>query len=82
MTAEGELEVQLPQLRNTAEKFISRFIPDSRVAIRTRPLEALIIGAYVRGLSDRDIESLLEGAGLGKVSPTTASRICQELRAL
>lgn len=81
MTAEGELEVQIPQLRNTAEKFISRFIPDTRMAIRTRPLEALIIGAYVRGLSDRDIESLLEEAGLGKVSRTTASRICQELRA-
>jgi Transposase, Mutator family len=49
MTAEGELEIQIPQLRNTAEKFISR-IPDTRTAIRTRPLEALIIGAHVRGL--------------------------------
>jgi transposase-like protein len=81
MTAEGELELQVPQLRNTARRFISRVIPDTGMAIRTRPLEALIIGAYVRGLSDRDIESLLEEAGLGKVSRTTASRICQELRA-
>ena len=81
MTAEGELELQMPQLRNTAERFISRVIPDMGMAIRTRPLEALIIGAYVRGLSDRDIESLLEEAGLGKLSRTTASRICQELRA-
>lgn len=81
MTAEGELELQVPQLRNTAARFISRVIPDMGMAIRTRPLEALIIGAYVRGLSDRDIESLLEEAGLGKVSRTTASRICQELRA-
>ena len=81
MTAEGELELQVPQLRNTAKRFIIRVIPDMGMAIRTRPLEALIIGAYVRGLSDRDIESLLEEAGLGKVSRTTASRICQELRA-
>ncbi len=81
MTAEGELEIEMPQLRDTAEKFISRVIPDTGMAIRTRPLEALIIGAYVRGLSDRDIESLLEEAGLGKLSRTTASRICQELRA-
>jgi Transposase, Mutator family len=65
MTAEGELEIQMPQLRNTAEKFASRIIPDLGMAIRTRPLEVLIIGAYVRGLSDRDIESLLKGAGLG-----------------
>ena len=80
LTAEGELEVQMPQLRNTAVKFVSRIIPDLGLAIRTRPLEVLIIGAYVRGLSDRDIESLLEEAGLGKVSKSTASRICQELR--
>lgn len=81
MTAEGELEIQMPQLRNTAVKLVSRVIPDVGMAIRTRPLEVLIIGAYVRGLSDRDIESLLEEAGLGKVSRSTASRICQELRA-
>jgi putative transposase len=34
----------------------------------------------VRGLSMRDIESLCEKAGLGKLSKTTASRICAELR--
>ena len=31
--------------------------PDSRTVIRTRRPEALIIGGYVRGLSDRDIEA-------------------------
>jgi len=61
-TAEGELEVQMPQLRDTADRFVSRVLPDVRTVIRTRPLEALIIGAYVRGLSDRDIESLLQDA--------------------
>jgi transposase-like protein len=40
----------------------------------------MVIGAFVRGLSMRDIESLCEQAGLGKLSRTTASRICQELR--
>jgi putative transposase len=34
----------------------------------------------VRGLSMRDVESLCEQAGLGKLSKSTASRICQELR--
>jgi putative transposase len=34
----------------------------------------------VRGLSDRDIESLLREAGLGKISKSEASRICRELR--
>jgi putative transposase len=39
-----------------------------------------VIGAFVRGLSMRDVESLCEKAGLGKLSKSTASRICQELR--
>ena len=80
-TAEGELTVDMPQIRDAAERFISRVFPDSRTVIRTRPLEALIIGGYVRGLSDRDIESLMHEAGLGQVSKSTASRICRELRA-
>src|SRR3984893_1110918 len=80
-TAEGEISVDMPQIRGTAAQFISRVFPDSRTVIRTRPLEALIIGGYVRGLSDRDIESLLQEAGLGQVSKSTASRICRELRA-
>jgi len=39
-----------------------------------------VIGAFVRGLSMRDVESLCEQAGLGRLSKTTASRICEELR--
>ena len=48
--------------------------------LRTEPLKAMVIGAFVRGLSMRDIESLCEKAGLGKLSKSTASRICEELR--
>jgi transposase-like protein len=40
----------------------------------------MVIGAFVRGLSMRDVESLCEQAGLGKLSKSTASRICTELR--
>lgn len=80
-TAEGEIEIAMPQLRETATRFVSAVIPDTRTILRTRPLEALVIGAYVRGLSDRDIESLLREAGLGTLSKSTASRIAQEIRA-
>lgn len=59
-TAEGELEVQMPQLRETADRFVSKVLPDVRRVIGARPLEALVVGAYVRGLSDRDIESLIQ----------------------
>jgi transposase-like protein len=40
----------------------------------------LVVGAFVRGLSMRDVESLCEKAGLGKLSRSTVSRVCGELR--
>ena len=80
-TAEGEISIAMPQVRGSVERFVSRVIPDVRRMVRTRPLEALVIGAYVRGLSDRDIESLMDEAGLGHLSKNTASQLCRELRA-
>jgi len=79
-TAEGEIAIAMPQVRDSLERFVSQVIPDTRAIVRTRPLEALVIGAYVRGLSDRDIESLAREAGLGHISRTTVSAICRELR--
>ena len=79
-TAEGELSVEIPQVREAAEPFVSRLFPRATKLLRTEPLKALVIGAFVRGLSMRDVESLCEEAGLGSVSKSTASRICSELR--
>src|SRR5436189_2778136 len=79
-TAEGELSVEIPQVREAAEPFVSALFPHSRKLLRTRPLEAMVVGAFLRGLSMRDVESLCEQVGLGKLSKSTASRICQELR--
>jgi Transposase and inactivated derivatives len=79
-TAEGEIAIAMPQVRGSLTRFVSQTIPDTRGIVRTRPLEALVIGAYVRGLSDRDIESLAREAGLGTISKTTVSTICRELR--
>jgi putative transposase len=79
-TAEGEIAIAMPQVRDTLTRFVSSVIPDTRAIVRTRPLEALVIGAYVRGLSDRDIESLAREAGLGHISRSSVSTICRELR--
>jgi putative transposase len=79
-TAEGELSVEIPQVRGAAETFASKLFPGTPKLLRTEPLKALVIGAFVRGLSMRDVESLCEQAGLGKLSKSTASRICEELR--
>jgi transposase-like protein len=48
--------------------------------LQTEPLKALVVGAFVRGLSMRDVEDLCEKAGLGKLSKSTASRMCEELK--
>src|SRR5207247_2124855 len=79
-TAEGELEVEIPQIREAAEPFVSKLFPRGTKLLRTEPLRAMVIGAFVRGLSMRDVESLCEEAGLGSLSKSTASRICTELR--
>jgi putative transposase len=79
-TLEGELQVEIPQVREAAEPFVSRLFPRATKVLRTEPLRAMVIGAFVRGLSMRDVESLCERAGLGRLSKSTASRICQELR--
>ena len=44
-TAEGEIGIAMPQVRGSIERFVSRVIPDVRRIVRTRPLEALVIGA-------------------------------------
>ena len=79
-TAEGELQIEIPQVRQAAETFASKLFPRTPKLVRTEPLKALVIGAFVRGLSMRDVESLCEQAGLGKLSKSTASRMCEELK--
>lgn len=79
-TTGGPLELKRPKLRNTTERFASTLL--GKGVVRSEPLEALVISAWVRGLSDRDIEALLAEA-LGPeaaLSKSTASRICQRLR--
>ena len=78
--AEGELEVEVPQVREAAEPFTSKLFPRGKRLLRTEPLRAMVVGAFVRGLSMRDVESLCEEAGRGQISKSTASRICKELR--
>src|SRR2546428_9106424 len=52
-TAEGEISVAVPQVRNTAARVISSALPPSRAVARTPPPEALIIGGYMRGVGGR-----------------------------
>src|SRR5438477_10154949 len=80
-TAEGELRIEIPQVREAALPFVSKLFPKwhCKRLLRTDPLKALVIGGFVRGLSMRDVESLCEEAGLAKISKSTIATICAEL---
>jgi putative transposase len=80
-TAEGELRIEIPQAREAAEPFVSKLFRrgHTKRLLRTDPLKAMVVGAFVRGLSVRDVESLCEEAGLGRTSKSTVARICAEL---
>ncbi|MGO9148476.1 MAG: transposase [Acidimicrobiales bacterium] len=79
-TTMGPVELSRPKLRDTDEKFCSQ--PFGLGVTRTNALEALVISAWVRGLSDRDVEAALREV-LGDeaaLSRSTVSRICQQVK--
>ena len=79
-TAEGELEIDIRRCgRRQSRSSRSCFRRWHYSGQQTDSLRALIVGAFVRGLSIRDVESLCEEAGLGTTSKSTVARICAEL---
>jgi transposase-like protein len=68
LTAEGAVEVKLPQVRDGKKPFHSKIV-EAYVA-RTASLEDLVNRMYVHGLSTRDVEvvlqDLLEGRGISR----------------
>ena len=56
-TAEGRIDIDVPQLRNTDEPHRSEVL--QHLGKRTAELERLVTEMYVRGLSTRDVEDLL-----------------------
>jgi putative transposase len=79
-TAEGRLEIALPQVRDTEAPYQSALW--QALQRRTEVLEQLVVELYVRGLSTRDIEDALTdlGAGAGPLlSRTSVSRITEAL---
>lgn len=79
-TTAGPVTLKRPKLRGTDERFCSQLF--GKHVTKTNALEALTIGSYVRGLSDRDVENVLaEALGAdGAVSRSTVSRICGQIK--
>jgi putative transposase len=77
-TSEGEIVVQVPQLRDAPETYHSRLM-DSLQG-RSDVLERLAVEMYARGLSTRDIEDALEEAtGYRLLSRTAVSQVTEVL---
>jgi putative transposase len=79
-TTSGAMELERPRVRGAAALGFESQVLGKGVA-RTHALEALIIVGFLRGLSVRDVEALLEEAlGEQVVGKSTVARICQDTR--
>jgi putative transposase len=77
-TESGLLELAVPQLRATEERFRPKLV--ERLGNRSVDLEGLVRGMYVRGLSTQDVEDLYgESFEPSRLSKSTVSRITQKL---
>lgn len=77
-TAEGSVRFSAPQLRDTAEPFVSAV--RENLAGRTEALEDLAVELFARGLSTRDIEAAFTDAdGRRLVSRAAVSEITERL---
>jgi putative transposase len=80
-TTTGPVRLERPKLRGTTAAFASRLF--GKHVTKTNALETLVIAAFVRGLSVRDVEATLAEA-LGDqaaISKSTVSEICKAIRA-
>lgn len=74
----GLLELAVPQLRGTEERFQPQ--ATERLQSRTRDLESLVRGMYVRGMSTQDVSALYADTfGGSRLSKSTVSRVTQQL---
>ena len=77
-SGEGKIRVELPQTRETEFPFRSVIL--ELWQRRSENLEKLIPALYVKGLSQRDIERVLqENLGLGKVSRSVVSKLSKKI---
>jgi len=77
-TAEGEIQVKVPQIRENLEPYQSRILPQAKGL--TPSLERLVQEMYARGLSTRDIEDLFQDAqGQPLLSRTAVSEMTEAL---
>jgi transposase-like protein len=77
-TAEGQVEVEVPQVRDTEQTYRSALL--GKVGPGSGELERLVVEMYTRGLSTRDIEDTLrDDTGKPMLSHSGVSQITEAL---
>ena len=78
--AEGSIELQVPQVRDSLEPFASIWL--RAIGRRSRRLLELVPMLYVKGMSQRDIESALtEALAVEQTGRSVVNKVCKTLRA-
>ena len=78
-TAEGTIELSVPQVRDTLEPFESVWL--RAIGKRSKRLLELVPMLYVKGMSQRDIENaLIEALGVERTGRGVITEVCRSLR--
>ena len=79
-TAEGTIALEVPQIRESLERFESLWL--RAIGKRSERLVELVPLLYVKGMSQRDIESaLVEALGVQGTGHSVINEVCRSLRA-
>jgi transposase-like protein len=74
-TRAGTVELRIPKLRTGS--YFPGFLEPRRLA--EKALTAVIQEAYIQGISTRSVDDLVKAMGMGGISRSQVSRLCEEI---
>lgn len=74
-TRAGTVELRIPKLRKGS--YFPGFLEPRRMA--EKALTAVIQEAYIQGISTRSVDELVKSLGMGGISKSQVSRLCEEI---
>jgi putative transposase len=74
-TRAGTVELRIPKLRKGS--YFPAFLEPRRMA--EKALTAVVQEAYIQGLSTRSVDDLVKAMGMGGISKSQVSRLCEEI---
>jgi putative transposase len=74
-TRAGTVELRIPKLRKGS--YFPAFLEPRRMA--EKALTAVVQEAYIQGVSTRSVDDLVKAMGMGGISKSQVSRLCEEI---